>query len=117
MAEKTLIARVHEDGNDPDTLLITSPIVGMADGAPRDGVFLNPFDSIITMKVLNQRYVLRLPRNVHGRVTEVLIPNAYTPVVYGEPLARLDPRELAGGMPTASPEVAGKTVAGETADE
>jgi acetyl-CoA carboxylase biotin carboxyl carrier protein len=97
MAEKTLIAKVHPDDQDPDTLLVECPVVGMADGAPKAGVFLNPFDQIITMKILNQRYALRLPRDVHGRVTEVFIPNAYTPVAYGEPIARLDPRALAGG--------------------
>jgi acetyl-CoA carboxylase biotin carboxyl carrier protein len=99
MAEKTLIAKVQADENDPD--------------APRDGVFLNPFDQIITMKILNQRYALRLPRDVHGRITEVFIPNSYTPVAYGEPIARLDPRALAGGA--ADP--AGATGAGGAADE
>jgi acetyl-CoA carboxylase biotin carboxyl carrier protein len=97
MAEKTLIAKVQADEKDPDTLLVGCPVVGMADGAPRTGVFLNPFDQIITMKILNQRYVLRLPRDVYGRVTEVFIPNSYTPVAYGEAIARLDPRALAGG--------------------
>lgn len=101
MAEKTLIAEVHEDENASETLLVTSPVVGMADGAPQVGVFLNPFDRIITVKILNQRYVLRLPRDVHGRVTEAFIPNAYTPVAYGEPLARLDPRVLEGGLDAA----------------
>lgn len=97
MAEKTLIARVRKDEKDPETLLVTSPAVGMADGAPKAGVFLNPFDRVITMKVLNVRYVLRLPRDVHGRVTEVFIPNSYTPVAYGEPIARVDPRVLEVG--------------------
>lgn len=97
MAEKTLIARVLKDEKDPETLLVTSPVVGMADGAPKTGVFLNPLDRVITMKILNVRYVLRLPRDVHGRVTEVFIPNSYTPVAYGEPLARIDPRVLAVG--------------------
>lgn len=97
MAEKTLIAKVRKDENDPDTLLVTSPIVGMADGAPKVGVFLNPLDRVITMKVLNERYVLRLPRDVHGRVTETFIPNAYTPVAYGESIARVDPRVLEVG--------------------
>jgi acetyl-CoA carboxylase biotin carboxyl carrier protein len=102
MAEKTLIARVRADENDPEMLLVACPVVGMADGAPRAGVFLNPFDQIITVKILNQRYVLRLPRDVHGRVTEVFIPNSYTPVAYGEPIARLDPRALAGGEADAT---------------
>lgn len=116
MAEKTLIAKVANDDNDPDTLLVTSPVVGMADGAPKVGLFLNPFDQVITMKVLNQRYVLRLPRNVHGQVTETFIPNAYTPVAYGQSIARVDPRVLTGG-PQASGTTPGAGVAtGEAAD-
>ena len=94
MAEKTLIAKIRRDDRDPETLLVTSPVVGMADGAPKVGVFLNPFDRIITMKILNQRYMLRLPTDVHGRVCETFIPNSYTPVAYGQPIARLDPRVL-----------------------
>ncbi|MBU0717412.1 MAG: hypothetical protein KJ749_04115 [Planctomycetes bacterium] len=97
MPEKTLIANARADDGDAETLLITSPVVAMADGAPQANVFLNPFDRIITMKILNERYVLRLPRDVHGRITEVFIPNAYTPVSYGEPLVRLDPRVLQAG--------------------
>jgi biotin carboxyl carrier protein len=108
MAERTLIAKVRNDNEDPETLLVTSPVVGMADGAPRAGVFLNPFDRVITMKVLNVRYVLRLPRDVHGRVTEVCIPNSFAPVAYGQPIARLDPRALEGGASGAdTPGIAG----------
>ena len=106
MAEKTLIANVREDREDSEALLVVSPVVGMADGAPKAGVFLNPYDRVITMKILNERYELRLPRAVHGRVTEVLIPNSYTPVAYGQPIARIDPRGLdaATGGPAGSGE-------------
>jgi acetyl-CoA carboxylase biotin carboxyl carrier protein len=110
MAERTLIAKVRKDDEHPETLLVTSPVVGMADGAPKSGLFLNPFDRVITMKILNVRYALRLPRDVHGRVTEVFIPNSYTPVAYGQLLARLDPRALdiagesAGGSAEAAAE-------------
>ena len=97
MSEKTLIAKVHEDEKKRDTLLVKSPVVGMADGAPRSGLFLNPLDRVIAMKILNVRHVLRLPRDVHGRVTEVFIPNSYTPLAYGQPIARLDPRALNAG--------------------
>jgi acetyl-CoA carboxylase biotin carboxyl carrier protein len=119
MAEKTLIARVRNDEREPETLIVTAPIVGMADGAPRVGVFLNAFDRVIAMKVLNQRYVLRLPREVQGRITEVLIPNEYTPVAYDQPLVHLDPRALsiagqaraaAGGAQPAAGETAGENV-------
>ena len=61
MAEKTLIAKVQEDEKSPDTLLVKSPTVGMADGAPRSGLFLNPLDRVISMKILNVRHMLRLP--------------------------------------------------------
>ncbi|MHC4698551.1 MAG: hypothetical protein ACYTFA_17605, partial [Planctomycetota bacterium] len=64
MAEKTLIAKMQQDGNDPETLLLVSPAVGMADGAPRTGVFLNANDRVISMKILNERYELRVPRDV-----------------------------------------------------
>ena len=113
MAEKTLIAKVRNDEKDPETLLVASPVVGMADGAPKVGLFLNPFDRVITMKILNQRYMLRPPRGTQGRVTEVFIPNAYTPVSYGEPIARIDPRALeAGGG--GSGDTAESTASGKT---
>ncbi|MFH1419152.1 MAG: biotin/lipoyl-containing protein [Planctomycetota bacterium] len=102
MAEKTLIANVQQDERDPETLLVTSPAVGMADGAPKVGRFLNASDRVNTMKILNVRYVLRLPRDVHGRLTEVFIPNSLTPVAYGQPLARLDPRVLEAGADAAA---------------
>jgi acetyl-CoA carboxylase biotin carboxyl carrier protein len=118
MAEKTLIAKVRTDEKESETLLVTSPIVGMADGAPKVGLFLNPFDRIITMKVLNQRYALRLPRDVHGRVTEVFIPNSYTPVAYGEPIARVDPRVMESGSTGAAggTHLAGASLDAEDAD-
>jgi biotin carboxyl carrier protein len=94
MAEKTLIANLIPDGGNPGTLIIASPVVGYADGAPRKGLFLNPFDSVIEVKILNQRYSLRLPREAHGRIIEVFIPNSYTPLAYGMPIARIDPRAL-----------------------
>jgi len=97
MAEKTLIAKVQKDEKEPETLLVASPVVAMADGAPELGAFLNPLDRVITMKILNERYVLRLPRDVHGRVIEAFIPNSYAPVAYGEPIARIDPRALEVG--------------------
>ncbi|MBN2560635.1 MAG: hypothetical protein JXQ75_06870 [Phycisphaerae bacterium] len=116
MSEKTLIAKVREDEDNPETLLVASPVVGMADGAPKVGLFLNPFDRVITMKVLNERYVLRLPRDVHGRVSETFIPNAYTPVAYGEPIARVDPRVLEAGAVDARGSVGRTGGSGEAED-
>ncbi len=116
MAEKTLIALVRQDENDPETLLMASPVVGMADGAPQAGVFLNPFDRVITMKILSERYTLRLPRDIHGRVTEVFIPNAYTPVASGEWLARVDPRVLEAGAAGAGAMGGAGVAAGDAED-
>jgi len=97
MAERTLIARVRADEKDPATLIVASPVVAMADGAPKVGAFFNPFDRVIALKVLHQRYALRLPRDVQGRIVEAFIPNAFTPVAYDQALARLDPRAAQGG--------------------
>lgn len=92
MAEKTLIARVCPDGADPDTMIVSSPVVGMADGAPRLGTYLNPLDRILTFRILNERYTLRLPRDVQGRVSEVCITNGLTPVAFDDPLLRIATR-------------------------
>jgi acetyl-CoA carboxylase biotin carboxyl carrier protein len=117
MPEKTLIAKIREDESDPNTLLVISPVVGMADGAPKVGLFLNPLDLVISMKILNQRYALRLPRDTHGRVTEVFIPNSYAPVAYGQALARLDARVLDGGTGVAGDAAMSGAAAGDAADE
>ncbi len=104
MAEQTLIAKVREDTEQEGTLIILSPVVGMADGAPRVRVFLNPLDRVVPVKILGKRFALRLPRDCQGRVTEVFIPNEYGPIAYGQPLARLDPRAseaAAEGGPSA----------------
>lgn len=113
MAERMLIAIVRSDEKDDGTLIVASPVVGMVDGAPKTGVFLNPLDQILTIKILNRRYVLRLPRDGQGRITESFVPNEYTPVAFGQPLARLDPRgrqaeTLVGGAGDASASVAGQ---------
>jgi acetyl-CoA carboxylase biotin carboxyl carrier protein len=115
MAEKTLIAKVSKHDDDPEKMVVTSPVVGMADGAPKAGLFLNPFDRIITMKILNQRFLLRMPRDAYGRITEVFIPNAYKPVEYGQPLFVVDPHALDEGSGSAGG-AAGAAAAGEAAD-
>jgi acetyl-CoA carboxylase biotin carboxyl carrier protein len=111
MAERTLIARVRADEHEPEVLIVASPVVCLADGAPRACAFLNAFDRVVGLKVMHQRYVLRLPRDVQGRVTEALIPNALTPVGYNQPLARLDPRAAGAGDPASSATGAGSASA------
>jgi biotin carboxyl carrier protein len=112
MAERTLIAAVRPDEQDPDTLLVTSPAVGVADGAPAVGTFLNPLDRVLTLRILNRRFVLRLPRDTMGRVREAFVPNEHTPVAFGAPLVRLDPRALAAGGGDG-----GEAAAGEGGEE
>ena len=96
MAEKTLIAKIERDSDTEGTIVVASPVVGYADGSPKKGLFLNPLDKVVTIRILNRSYALRLPRDTHGRITEVMIPNAFTPVAYGQAIARLDPRALSG---------------------
>ncbi len=94
MPERTFIARIRADLREPETLIVASPAVGLADGAPRPGVFLNPFDRLLTLKILGERRALRLPRDVQGRVVETFVPRAVTPVSFDEPLVRIDPRGI-----------------------
>jgi biotin carboxyl carrier protein len=102
MAERTLIARVRPDAQDPQLLVVASPVVGVADGVPRAGRFLNAFDRVLTLKILGERHTLRLPRDVQGLIVEACIPNAYTPVAYNDALLRIDPRGAqAGGADAA----------------
>ncbi len=112
MAEKTLLARVREDEENPGTLLVSSPVVGLADSRPDEKIFLNALDRVLTVKVLGERYVLRLPRDRHGRVVAALIPNALTPVEFDQPLLRIDPRALEAAEGVAGV-AAGAAAAGE----
>ena len=96
-----LIARVDSEETESGdrAFLVRSPAVGVADGVPADGVYLNPLDGFLTLRVLDRRYTVELPRNVQGRVTERFIEDTYTPVGYDQPLFRLSQVEgaLAGG--------------------
>jgi biotin carboxyl carrier protein len=94
MAEKTLVARVAPDVAAADVLVVSSPAVGRVEGVPRVGLCLNPFGKLLTMRILNERYTVRLPRDVQGRVLEVCIPDALTPVAFGDRLLKLSTRAL-----------------------
>jgi biotin carboxyl carrier protein len=112
MAERTLIARVREDELHPGTLLVASPVVGLADGAPRPGVFLNRYDAILTIRVMGRRHVLRLPRDRQGWVVEAYIANELGPVAFDDALLRIDPsvERMGGSGETAR---SGKDSAGD----
>ena len=92
MAERTLIARVREDDANPGTLLVSAPAVGVAEGAPAPGSFLNRYGAVLTLRILGRRHTLRLPRDVHGWVVQAWLEDRWTPVAFGDPLVRLDPR-------------------------
>jgi biotin carboxyl carrier protein len=94
MAERTLIAIVREDDKNPGTLIVASPVVGVADGSPRTGIYINPLDRILTIRVLHERHVLRLPRDRQGRIVETFIESGITPVAYNGPLVRIDPKAI-----------------------
>ncbi len=87
----------EETGEGGGKLILRSPVVGVADGAPELGRFVNPLDRLLTIKVLNIRYTLRVPRSVKGRIVEAFLPQSYTPVEYGQKLVAVDPRALALG--------------------
>ncbi|MBI4703011.1 MAG: hypothetical protein HY744_17990 [Deltaproteobacteria bacterium] len=96
MATYRLVAKVDSE---PDgTFLVRSPAVGVADGVPDVGVYLNPCASFLTLGILNRRYLVQLPRNVQGTVVGQLIDDTATAVAYGQALFRLSPvRDLGLG--------------------
>jgi len=111
MPALTLVARVDQVESGDSTFLVRSPAVGLADGIPDEGVYLNPSDRFLTLRILGRRQNLVLPRHVQGRVTERYIENTQTPVAYNQPLLRLSPWAEAG--PTAGPSAGARKGAGE----
>jgi len=87
MPSHRLVARV--DTEDNNSFLVRSPTVGVTDGVPKIGVYLNPMEGFLTLTVLNRRHVVLLPRNVQGRVVERFVEDTSTPVDYNQPLFRL----------------------------
>ena len=115
MAEKTLLARVREDQENPGTLLVASPVVGLADGRPAEKIFLNPLDKLLSIDILGEQFVLRLPRGKHGRVVEALIPNELTPIEFDQVLLRLDTRAMDAGSGDGTAGAAGAAGGSEDA--
>jgi acetyl-CoA carboxylase biotin carboxyl carrier protein len=88
-----LVAKVDADAD--HGFLVRSPAVGVLDGVPAKGVYLNPSDGFARLVVLGRRHVVLLPRHVQGTVVEQLVEDTTTAVGYGQPLLRLGPvREL-----------------------
>jgi biotin carboxyl carrier protein len=90
MPSYNLVAKVDTEGTGKETThLVRAPAVGVADGVPDKGDYLNPLEAFLTLRILGRRYTVRLPRNVQGRVVEQLIEDTSTPVDYKQPLLRL----------------------------
>ncbi len=88
-----LVAKV--DPQPGKAFVVRAPAVGVVDGVPDQGVYLNPSQAFLSLGVLNRRYLVQLPRDVQGVVTELLVDNTATAVGYGQPLFRLSQaREL-----------------------
>jgi acetyl-CoA carboxylase biotin carboxyl carrier protein len=88
MAELRIVARVEEE--EPGrAYLVRSPLVGVVDEVPQEGIYLNPMKGFLTLKVLGRRHVVLLPRQVQGWVVERMVQGTHCPVEYDQPLCRL----------------------------
>jgi acetyl-CoA carboxylase biotin carboxyl carrier protein len=88
MAELRIVARVEEE--EPGrAYLVRSPLVGVVDEVPPEGLYLNPMKGFLTLKVLGRRQVVMLPRQVQGRVVERMVQGTHQPVEYDQPLCRI----------------------------
>ncbi|MFH1132501.1 MAG: biotin/lipoyl-containing protein [Pseudomonadota bacterium] len=88
-----LIAQVDKEPGEEGSFLVRSPAVGVANGVPGIGVYLNSNEKFLTLRILNRRYTVQLPRDIHGQVTELFIEDTSTPLGYGQPLFRLNEAE------------------------
>jgi acetyl-CoA carboxylase biotin carboxyl carrier protein len=114
MPTYNLVAKVYTEGSGQETThLVRAPAVGVADGVPDQGVYLNPLEAFLTLRILDRRYTVRLPRNVQGRVVEQFIEDTSTPVEYKQPLLRLG---LAESSLAGVAEVGGGATADSGAD-
>jgi acetyl-CoA carboxylase biotin carboxyl carrier protein len=93
MPTHCLVAHVEVEAD--KSYVIYSPAVGIADGVPAKGVYLNPTGICFTLRVLNHRLLIQLPRQVQGRVVEQYIEDTQTPVAYHQRLFKLSARSEA----------------------
>ena len=86
-----------EDGR----LRVVAPAVGWWSSAPAPGTTVGPGAEVGRLRVLNRRFVLRMPDGAEGTVSATPVEKI-VPVQYGETLFRLE-RPLAGrSAPTPS---------------
>ena len=87
MADNQIVARVEEQ--DDGTFLVRSPGVGVVDAVPNQGIYLNPMECFLRLKVLNGWQQVLLPHNVKGWIAERFVEDTHHPVEYNQPLVRL----------------------------
>jgi acetyl-CoA carboxylase biotin carboxyl carrier protein len=87
MAELKIAARIEE--GEGQSFLIRSPSVGVVDAMPALGLYLNPMEGFLALRVLGRRHLVLLPRGVQGRVCERFVEGSSVPVEYNQPLLRL----------------------------
>ncbi len=88
MGYERLAARVENIETPEKGYLIRAPAVGVLEGAPDTGVHLSPLLGFMTLRILNQAYLVQLPHGVQGWVSERLVPE-HGPVQFNQPLLRL----------------------------
>jgi acetyl-CoA carboxylase biotin carboxyl carrier protein len=87
MAELKIAARIEE--GEGQSFLIRSPSVGVVDAMPALGLYLNPMEGFLALRILGRRHLVLLPRGVQGRVSERFVEGSSVPVEYNQPLLRL----------------------------
>jgi acetyl-CoA carboxylase biotin carboxyl carrier protein len=88
MASEILVAHIEAREAEQD-VVVRAPAVGVADGVPDIGVYVNPSQRVLTLSIVGERHVVQLPRHVRGRVVEHYIENTQTPVAYHQALFRI----------------------------
>ena len=83
-----MIARIDHD-DDGQGFVVRSPAVGVVDAVPRLGLYMNPQEPFLVMRILGRRHVVQLPRDVQGRVAEKLVTGTTVAVEFNQPLFRL----------------------------
>lgn len=102
MRHDTLIARVEEEDRSKQTFLVCSPAVGIVERVPARGSYVDPSRGFLTLRILGRRYSVRLPRELHGWVTERLIEDTFVPIEFGQPLLRLSSAQAPEAAPQSS---------------
>ena len=95
MTDNKIVARVQEQ--EDGTFLVCSPGVGVVDAVPHRGIYLNPMECFLRLRVLNHWQSVMLPHDVKGWVAERFVEQTHHPVEYNQPLVRLKPGMEAPG--------------------